>query len=195
MATSGATTTYTYGETNYTNPHAPTQIGGATLTYDYNGNVLTRGNSAYTWDYRNRMTAAGQGGATSTYAYDHTYERVKKVTSSSTTYYPNDLYSKEGATTTKFIFGNGILLATTEGNGTATSTKYYHPDHLGGTNGVTDQTGAVVQSLDYYPYGAPRIDSGAYEADRTYIGELYDPETNLSYLNARYYAGPTRPIH
>ncbi len=96
---------------------------------------------------------------------------------------------KLGSTTTRFIYGNGELLATVEGNGTATSTRYYHSDHLGSTRLVTDSTGVGKQALDYYPYSVPRTDNGPYDGDRTYIGEMYDPETSLSYLNARYYEG------
>lgn len=108
------------------------------------------------------------------------------MSTTTTTYYPNDLYSKEGATTTRFIYGNGELLASVEGNGAATTTQYYHQDHLGSTRLITNSVGVGVQVLDYYPYGAPRIDNGAYDADRAYIGEVYDNETELSYLNARY---------
>jgi RHS repeat-associated protein len=62
-----------------------------------------------------------------------------------------------------------------------------HPDHLGSTNVVTDENGAVVETLDYYPYGAERIHSGSADADRTFIGQFGDDATALSYLNARYY--------
>lgn len=34
--------------------------------------------------------------------------------------------------------------------------RYIHPDHLGSTNVVTDASGTVVQTLDYYPYGTTR---------------------------------------
>jgi hypothetical protein len=44
---------------------------------------------------------------------------------------------------------------TVSGNATGTAkTRYVHPDHLGSTNVVTDENDAVVQTLDYYPYGA-----------------------------------------
>ena len=64
-----------------------------------------------------------------------------------------------------------------------------HGDHLGSTNVVTDENGEVVQTLDYYPYGSERIDSGTDVSDRQFIGERFDEETDLSYLNARYYSG------
>jgi len=78
-------------------------------------------------------------------------------------------------------------------NQAATTTNYLHADHLGGTNVVTNAAGSVTEVTDYYPYGSPRINtlsSGSVE-QRKYIGEHFDTDTNLSYLNARYYE-PTR---
>jgi RHS repeat-associated protein len=72
---------------------------------------------------------------------------------------------------------------------TATSTTYIHSDHLGSTNATTDATGYTTKVLDYYPYGNERISSGSDTQQRTYIGQYSDPESNLSYLNARYYEG------
>jgi len=47
--------------------------------------------------------------------------------------------------------------------------------------------GTNVELLDYYPFGAQRISSGSFTNQRQYIGQEYDEETNLNYLNARYY--------
>jgi RHS repeat-associated protein len=69
------------------------------------------------------------------------------------------------------------------------SMRFIHTDHLGGTNVVTDNTGGVVQTLDYYPYGSQRIASGSHSEQRRFIGEEYDGDTEFSYLNARYYQG------
>ena len=81
--------------------------------------------------------------------------------------------------------------ATTQSGGATTTVRYMATDHLGSTNVVTDATGAVVETLDYYPYGASKLDTkvGTYSGDfRKYIGQFSDP-TGLSYLNARYYNG------
>lgn len=191
IATSTATTTYTYAETGHSNPHAPTAIGSTTRAYDNSGNLTREGFKSYVWDYNNRMTAAGASGvATTTYGYDFSGQRItKKVGTNATTTYPNKLYSTDGATTTKQVFDNrGGLIATITGIG-STTIEYVHTDHLGGTNAITDNGGLVTQTLDYYPYGSERVSTGSGATDRHYIGERYDSESSLSYLNARYYDG------
>jgi len=56
---------------------------------------------------------------------------------------------------------------------------------------VVDSNNAVVETTDYYPFGAIRFDNQTnnYNEKRKYIGQEYDAETSLSYLNARYYNG------
>jgi len=51
----------------------------------------------------------------------------------------------------------------------------------------------LSETIDYYPYGAPRFDEKAtsFSEGRKYIGEYYDSTSKLSYLNARYYNGNT----
>jgi RHS repeat-associated protein len=184
-----------YAWTGYANPHAVTSVGGTTYTYDNNGNVTAIGSLDYTWDWRNRLASAERsGGGITSYGYDHTGQRVFQATGSATTSYPNRYYniasSSLAATTTKHIFApDGTLLATVVGASTTATTTYLHPDHLGGTNVTTNTSGAVTQTLDYYPYGSQRINSGSSAEQRRFIGEEYDSDTEFSYLNARYYQG------
>ena len=189
IASTSANGAYTYGEVGYANPHAATLIDGTALTYDQNGNLTSYGTATFLYDYRNRLATSSNNVATTTYAYDHTFERVLKTSGGTDTYYPNDLYETDGTTATRYIFANGELVATMEATGTATTTTFIHPDHLGGTNVATDESGQVSQVLDYYPYGGQRIDTGSYNAGRTFIGERFDAESSLSYLNARMYDG------
>lgn len=174
---------YVYGETGYTNPQAPTQVGGVNLTYDSNGNLTAYGPTAYEWDYRNRL--ASTTGAT--YAYDHSMQRVSKTIGGVTTVYPSQLFSKTNATTTKSIYAGGELVATVAGNGNATSTRLVHNDHLNSTNVVTDgSTGIAVHVLDYFPFGSKRISTGEDVSQREFIGQVEDPESSMNYLNNRY---------
>ena len=187
---------YSYARMGYANPHAVTSVGGTTYTYDNNGNVTAIGSLDYTWDWRNRLASAERsGGGITTYGYDHTGQRVFKATGScdhldiraGITTSPR---ARSAATTTKHIFSpDGTLLATVVGASTTATTTYLHPDHLGGTNVTTDEDGEVTQTLDYYPYGSQRIATGSFSEQRRFIGEEYDPDTEFSYLNARYYQG------
>jgi len=185
---------YGYAGTNYANPHAATQIASSTATttyaYDHAGNLTSTGSQTNTWDYRNRLISVYASSSPSTfYLYDHTTNRVAKGNGTATTTYPSKYYELTSATSTKYIWAGDTLLATIEGNGQATSTYYSHPDYLGSTNAVTDSSGSVIQTLDYYPYGDQRINSGSQISGRQFIGERYDTSTDLNYLNARYYAG------
>ena len=49
----------------------------------------------------------------------------------------------------------------------------------------------MIQLLDYYPYGSTRVSetSGGFNEGKQFIAQYADPETNLSYLQARYYDG------
>lgn len=67
--------------------------------------------------------------------------------------------------------------------------EYIHTDHLNSTNLSTDESGTVISLLDYYPYGSSRIEEGSSINNRKFIGQEYDEDTQLSYLNARYYNG------
>src|SRR5499427_4442185 len=71
------------------------------------------------------------------------------------------------------------------------STRYFLPDHLNSTNVLTDASGTVVETLDYYPYGSTRIDqtTNTFRENKQFVAQYSDPETNLSYLQARYYDG------
>jgi RHS repeat-associated protein len=194
----------------YANPDAPTQIANGvsttTFSYDADGNLAQKTvdgtTTTYVWDYANRLTALGVGNATTSYSYDALGNRVVQTGTSTTWIYPFKWVSvasstgsgAQFATTTDYVFNGDSLVATIDqetasGNATGTArTKYSHPDHLGSTNVVTDDTGAVVQTLDYYPYGATRINStsGNYSgAGRQYVNRFADP--TLDYLNARYY--------
>ena len=145
-----------------------------------------------------------QGVATTTYGYDAFGSRVFQSAGTTTNLYPFKWYSVASstgtgakyATTTEYVFNGDALVSTTDqqtASGAATGTaqtRYIHPDHLGSTNVVTNASGTVVQTLDYYPYGTTRISTNVGGADsaRKYIGQFADA-SNLDYLQPRYYEG------
>jgi RHS repeat-associated protein len=201
---------YQYGGVSYANPHALTQLSNglstSTFSYDAAGNLtqkLTDGTlTTYSWDYANRLIAIGVNNASTTFGYDAFGNRVLQTTATSTIIYPSKFFtiaSSTGSgakysTTTEYVFNGDTLLSTVDqqfasGNATGSAqTRYIHPDHLGSTSVVTDASGTVVQTLDYYPYGALRINSsvGGADSGRKYVDRFADQST-LDYLNARYY--------
>jgi RHS repeat-associated protein len=119
--------------------------------------------------------------------YTYVSEAWNSTTGTRAIGYPNDYYMVAGATTTKTIYAGEDVVATIDTVASTSDTYYVHNDHLGGTNVVTNASGAVTQTLDYYPFGSTRIDSGTDVSSREFIGEITDEESGLSYLNARSY--------
>ena len=181
---------YSYAGSGYANPHGATTIASSSLSYDDNGNVTAYDGMSLAWTYRNELASTTIGTSTVSYGYDHTGSRVFKQ-GSVTTKYPSRLYELASSTPTKHVYAGEMLVATISGTGTSTaSTTYAHADHLGSTRVTTDADGQTVQELNYTSFGEVTEDtlSGSGE-HRQYIGEAYDPESELSYLNARYYQG------
>jgi RHS repeat-associated protein len=85
----------------------------------------------------------------------------------------------------------GFKPVTSGGGSGATTTRFIHTDQVNGSSVVTDASGlAVVETMDYYPYGGLRIDakaSGYSGEKRKAIGQEYDALSTLSYYNARYF--------
>ncbi len=187
--TSGPVGSYTYAGTSYANPHAATSINSVTNTYDASGNLTANGTLTNTWNYKDQLTQAVVSSVTSTYTYDQSGERASSSNGTTTTVYPNDFYNTNGTKKTKQIYAADRLVATIETVSSTVTPYYDHTDYLGSTNVVSDSTGAQVELLDYYPFGNQRISSGAYTGQRQYVGQIYDADTGLDYLNARYYNG------
>ena len=67
---------------------------------------------------------------------------------------------------------------------------YYHGDHLGSSAYLTDEAGAITQTLNYLPYGEDWVDvhnNPNYLSRYKYNGKEKDPESGLHYYGARYY--------
>ncbi len=148
------------------------------------------------WDYNNRIASSTYNSRNTIYSYDHTVQRVKVATTTGYTVYPSTFYNitktNQGTTTnqTTTVSAHNIILATVASTTTSGPTlTYHHTDHLGSLALSTNTSGTVTQTLDYYPYGSERINSGTQTTNKHYIGEVYDEGVGLNYLNARYYDG------
>lgn len=169
-----------------------TAVGGATLTYDFNGNMTKDQTAAtYVYDPENRLTQAVKAGVTSNYTYDGFNRRVSKSVSGAQKFYVHDgdrvVEERDAAGTlvADYAYGPGIdeVLIMSRG----ANTYYYLYDGLGSVRQLTDANGAIVESYDYDPYGKPTTTS-AVGNPVMYTGRWYDPETANYYYRARYYS-------
>ena len=71
------------------------------------------------------------------------------------------------------------------------NTFWYHPDHLGSTNWVTDHQGEGYEHFTYTPYGEvwveEHLSSRIHRMTHRFIGQELDPETGLYAFPARNY--------
>lgn len=162
--------------------------------YDANGNMISDGVNTYEYDYNNRLISATTPTATINYAYDISGQRVKVANSATITYYPTKFYNTDNAeipSATKHIFANGVDIATVQGTGTNAKIYYTSTDSLNSSSIMTDSAGTIAETMDYYPFGGIRLDvkpeGSTFTEQRKYIGQEFDADTGLNYLNARYY--------
>ncbi|MCC2630435.1 MAG: hypothetical protein K0S38_244, partial [Candidatus Paceibacter sp.] len=69
--------------------------------------------------------------------------------------------------------------------------QYIHTDHLSGSSVITDATGAIIETTDYFPYGETRLDetTSTYNEQKKFTGHDFDQPTGYTYMGARYYDG------
>jgi RHS repeat-associated protein len=189
-------------------PHAPNHIDIRTYTYDANGNQLgwthdtngTRRNIV--WDDENRIQSVADNGATKVYTYDDQGNRAIKRGPQGETVYVNQFYTdRPGANGTKHIYAGTSRIASklmrqdTPGanpNGKTPFEKdlyFYHPDHLGSSNYITDLNGKLYEHLEYFPFGEGWIEENTNQQRTPYLfsAKELDEETGLYYFGKRYY--------
>jgi len=158
-------------------------------SYDAAGNLLNDGNHSYTYDGFGMMTTVdvGAGGATARYTYGAQGERVRKDVGSAWTEYAQfggQVIAEKDQTGawTDYIFADGQRIAKTS----AAGTFYYHRDHLGSTQAMTDAGGNVVSSCNYAPFGRQL---GCSTIDPfNFTGYEHDAESGLDHAWFRQYA-------
>ncbi len=130
-----------------------------------------------------------------TFVYDGDGGRVVKEVASqasgtlSKTVYIGSLYELEttvGVTSaTKHIFAGSTRICSIEG--TIPEVRYYHSDHLGSSNVITDSTGAQAGLTEFTPFGSTFKQTGTYNPRHKFTGKELDASTGLYYYGARYY--------
>ena len=139
--------------------------------------MVTGGNRTYIWDVDNRLSTVTTGGASSFMSYDYTGIRVKKDGSGGITTYPFSGYEIDpNGVTTKYIRIGIENVAAKKSTG---DKLFYHNDHLGGVNVITDDFGSRAQLIEYDPWGKVSRDEGIGDSVRRFTGHILDPESGL----------------
>jgi RHS repeat-associated protein len=166
-----------------------TQWGATTLAYDANGNTSTDGTNTYTWDARNQLSSVGTKRSTSTFQYDAFGRRTQKTIGAATTGYlyagVNPVQELSGSIpTANMLTGPGAdeYLSRTDSAGS----RYFLPDALGSTVGLTDSSGSVQTSYTYEPFGNSTASGASSTSSYQFTGRENDT-TGLDYYRARYY--------
>ncbi|WP_321372504.1 RHS repeat-associated core domain-containing protein [uncultured Desulfuromusa sp.] len=167
----------------------------ATYTYDSNGNTTqkTEGGqiTRYQYNSRNRLSRVILAdGRVADYSYDPFGRRIKKQVGSIITWY---LYADEGVIGEYSNTGSWQKSYGWQPNslwGTdplymrdSTGLYYYHNDHLGTPQRLTNATtGEIVWSANYAAFGKATIDPlSTVENNLRFPGQYYDQETDLHY--------------
>ena len=163
----------------------------------------------YTWNEKNQLTKSSDRSYTVHYRYGEDGQRAFKYTEEgrSETLYFNNFYTihipvqdknnPQGLRVHKHIFvGNSRLVTAmthTDNNGDNAEQRekryYYHSDHLGSAQFVTDWRGRQYEHIEYTPYGELWIEEVAAGLDKLpfrFTGKEMDEETGLYYYGARY---------
>ncbi len=183
MTYNSALGTYSYPAATAPRPHAPTDVAGQALTYDRNGNMLSGMGRTIAYDAADRPVTVTANGQTTTYVYGPDDKRLKKVTGGNTTLYlGDDEEHLSDGTVIKHIDGTVRRVGSVS--------NWMHRDHLSSIRLMTDATGTQIAENRYRPYGERtdvQLAVNTPRESRGWIGERDDPETGLTYLNARYY--------
>jgi RHS repeat-associated protein len=156
--------TYQYDATK---KHAVVRAGENTYAYDANGDVVNASGTTIAWtSYDLPVRIAHTSGNYSNFEYGPDRARIRQVAlaggeTTETVYAAGGLYERvtRGGVVSQrhYVVADGRRVAVqTRVAGTSPSTVYLLEDHLGGVDGFTSATGALLSRTSNQPFGARR---------------------------------------
>jgi RHS repeat-associated protein len=170
-----------------------TAIGGATPTYDANGNLTFDGTTTYTYDAESRLTSASQGGSPiATYTYDARGYRKSQTVGGTTTILVNDAdnnalldYGGAGGSVQRwYVWGQSVNALLGQVNTTAGTRVTLIPDIQGSIIGSLSSNTGTLTKAGFQTYGESTSTANTnfgYTGARLAIAGLYD-------MRARFYS-------
>ncbi|WP_431081095.1 RHS repeat-associated core domain-containing protein [Pseudomonas thivervalensis] len=189
----------------------PTTVKGNRLLregdrhYDYDafGNLIRERHgqalvSAYRYDSQHRLIGVTTAdGRETSYRYDAFGRRISKTVDGLTTefFWQGDQLVAENSPRhhRSYVYEPGSFrpLAMLSGEGLDARPFYYHLDHLGTPQELTNPAGQIVWSARYNGYGKvtelTHGDGEQLEQPLRFQGQYFDPESGLHYNRHRYY--------
>ena len=156
-----------------------------TFTYNESGAVVTHNDKTYTYDEWDRMSGYSDGTDTYTYKYDANGIRTQKNDKQYIIDINNNVVAETdstGAITDEILWGHQPLARKING-----SWYYYIYNAHGDVVGLVNDSGTVVNTYEYTPWGEIRNETETVDNPIKYAGEYYDDELDMIYLRARYY--------
>ncbi|RLB40220.1 MAG: hypothetical protein DRH20_01850 [Deltaproteobacteria bacterium] len=168
--------------------------GNNNISYDKNGNLITKGNNTYQYDYENRLTSITSSQGSWEYGYDGMGNRVIVRQNGDEHRFLIDprgitkvLAEYDGSNTLKayYIYGLGLLYKV-DGMEHA---YYYHFNNIGSTVAMTDDSEKLVNKYAYTPFGMIAGTEELVSNHFRYVGRfgVMDDGEDLVYMRARYY--------
>jgi RHS repeat-associated protein len=162
------------------------------MTFDDNGNLLTRtdpsGTLTYTWDARNRLTGLSGPSLSASFAYDGLGRRAQKTVNSTTTVFRCDgldvVKESSGGADVAYLRTLGIDEALARRD--AVDTVHYLGDALGSTVALTNPAGTAATTYTFEPFGRTET-TGTPSGNAFRFTGREDDSTGLYYYRARYY--------
>ena len=195
---------YTYGNSQWGD--LLTAFNGTSITYDQIGNPLSyyNGNSyAFEWQNGRELKSASVGTTNVQYMYNADSIRTQKNVNGVITEYILDsgrvIATKRGVDYTYFIYDTngrpiGMHCTTSTGGAISTNAYFFVSNPQGDILKVVDYLGNDIVTYEYDPWGkvineeiAPGKQLIAERNIFRYRGYIYDSETELYYLQSRYY--------
>lgn len=192
-----ANTNYIYPTTSHKLSSTSGLLGPTNYSYDPAGNLTGKGTTTYTFNNAGRL-AAISGSGSPQYLYNAIGQRVEKTvtsgllggvhTSTVFSYDQSGLLLREGTATGAlgseyfYIYGEPLALytqpATLLGPGPA-QVYYYHNDHLGTPQFLTNSSGTTSWSADYQPFGTVTLRTQTITNNLRLPGQYSDSESGL----------------
>ena len=183
--------TYTYGDTNWQD--LLTKYNNESITYDNIGNPTSIGNKTLTWMNGRELSTYQDNTNNITYKYNLDGIRTSKIVNGiETKYYlegSSIIFEDRNGNMIYYIYNGDELLGFIYNS----NTYYYHKNIFGDIIGILDSNYNEVVTYTYNSWGllTNKTDTTTINLSTInpfrYRSYYYDEETNLYYLNSRYY--------